>query len=83
VIQLYGRPHDAGDDFPARVLVGFRSVALQAGESARVTVPASLRPLQRWTAKGFVPAAATVVIEASAYSGDPAAVTASAAVPLD
>jgi hypothetical protein len=49
--------------------------AVRAGASARVTVRGSLRPLQRWTGNGFVPAAATAVIELSAYAGDPGAVT--------
>jgi beta-glucosidase len=83
VVQLYGRPAGAGDDFPSRVLLGFAPVALAAGESARVTVPGSVRPLQRWTDKGFVPAAATAVIEASGYAGDPGTVTAARPVTLD
>ena len=83
VVQVYGRPNDAGDDFPARVLLGFAPVALEAGESIRVTVAASVRPLQRWTAKGFVPAAASAVIEASGYSGDPGTATAARPVTLD
>jgi beta-glucosidase-like glycosyl hydrolase len=81
VVQLYGRPDGAGDDFPARVLLGFAPVALAAGESARVTVHGSVRPLQRWTDDGFVPAAPTAVVEAAAYAGDPAAVTASLTLP--
>jgi beta-glucosidase len=76
VVQLYGRPAGAGDDFPSRVLLGFAPVALDRGESARVAVRGSVRPLQRWTDAGFVPAAGTAVIEASAYAGDPATVTA-------
>jgi beta-glucosidase-like glycosyl hydrolase len=76
VVQLYGRPIDAGADFPGRLLVGFSPVALDAGESARVTVTGSVRPLQRWTEKGFEPAAPTATIEAAGYAGDPAAVTA-------
>ncbi|MCA2219171.1 beta-glucosidase family protein [Jidongwangia harbinensis] len=73
VVQLYGRPAGAGDDFPARVLLGFAPVALEPGETARVTVPGSVRPLQRWTDEGFVPAAPTATIEMSGYAGDPAA----------
>jgi hypothetical protein len=75
VVQIYGRPIGAGDDFPARVLLGFAPVALAAGESRRVTVDASTRPLQRWTGKGFEPAAGTVVVEAAGYAGDPAALS--------
>jgi beta-glucosidase len=76
VVQLYARPIGAGDDFPTRVLVGFAPVELQPGTAERVTVRGSVRPLQRWTSSGFVPAAATAVIEASTYAGDPAAVAA-------
>jgi len=74
VVQLYGTL--TADDFPSRVLLGFTPVELAAGESARVTVPASTRPLQRWTTKGFEPAAMTVTVEAAAYAGDPDAATA-------
>ncbi|MEN3541215.1 glycoside hydrolase family 3 C-terminal domain-containing protein [Microbispora sp. ZYX-F-249] len=85
VVQLYGRPTGidaAADDFPTRVLLGFATVELAAGESARVTVPASTRPLRRWTPGGFVPASATAVIEAASYAGDPGAVTAPAELAL-
>jgi len=74
VVQLYGTL--TADDFPSRVLLGFTPVELAAGESARVTLPASTRPLQRWTTKGFEPAATTVTVEAAAYAGDPDAATA-------
>jgi beta-glucosidase len=40
-------------------------------------VPGSIRPLLRWTGDGFAPAASTVLLEAAAYSGDPAATTVS------
>ncbi|MFI7630581.1 glycoside hydrolase family 3 protein [Microbispora rosea] len=76
VVQLYGRPTGidaAADDFPTRVLLGFATVDLPAGASARVTVPASTRPLLRWTPTGFVPAAPAAEIEAASYAGDPAA----------
>ncbi|NQX26593.1 glycoside hydrolase family 3 C-terminal domain-containing protein [Microbacteriaceae bacterium VKM Ac-2854] len=75
VVQVYGCI-DA-DDFPSRVLLGFAPVSLEAGASEQVTVRASLRPLQRWTPNGFVAAAPTVLLEASAYSGDSDAATAS------
>jgi beta-glucosidase len=83
VVQVYGAAIGAGDDFPSRVLLGFAPVALGAGESARVTVAASVRPLQRWTDKGFVPAAASAVIEASGYAGDPGTARAARPVTLD
>ncbi|MDT5058572.1 MAG: beta-glucosidase [Mycobacterium sp.] len=50
VVQLYGCV-DAGDDFPSRVLLGFDTVALAAGECARLHLTGSTRPLQRWTAR--------------------------------
>ncbi|GIF22595.1 beta-glucosidase-like glycosyl hydrolase [Actinoplanes tereljensis] len=75
VVQLYGVVE--ADDFPRRVLLGFAPVELAAGEKAEVTVIGSTRPLQRWTAGGFVPAATSeVVVEAAAFSGDPEAATA-------
>jgi beta-glucosidase len=71
VIQLYGRPRDAGDDFPTKVLIGFAPVELAAGESRTITVLGSTRPLQRWTEKGFVPAAESALIEVAAHAADP------------
>jgi beta-glucosidase len=71
VVQLYGCPRDAGDDFPGRVLLGFAPVELAAGESRTITVPGSTRPLQRWTDKGFVPAADAARIVVAAHAGDP------------
>ena len=73
VVQLYGVV-DA-PSFPRRVLLGFAPVSLAAGSSATVTVRGSVRPLLRWTAGGFTPAASEVVVEAAGYSGDPAAAT--------
>ncbi|WP_255368708.1 glycoside hydrolase family 3 C-terminal domain-containing protein [Agromyces sp. CF514] len=74
VVQLYGVV-DA-EDFPRRVLLGFAPVELAAGETVEVVAEGSLRPLQRWTDEGFVPAAATAVLEAASHAGDPdAAVT--------
>ena len=74
VVQLYATV-DA-EDFPARVLLGFSPVELEPGETAEIVVAGSVRPLQRWTEGGFVPAAAVATLEASSYSGDPASVTA-------
>ncbi|MDR0849173.1 MAG: glycoside hydrolase family 3 C-terminal domain-containing protein [Propionibacteriaceae bacterium] len=74
VVQVYGRPIDAGDDFPTRVLLGFSPLTVAAGESGTVSIQASTRPLQRWTDGGFHPACAAVGLEVSSYSGDPAAI---------
>jgi beta-glucosidase len=71
VVQLYGRPLDAGDDFPAKVLIGFAPVELAPGEARTITVLGSTRPLQRWTEKGFVPAAESAQIEVAAHAADP------------
>lgn len=71
VIQLYGLAE--ADDFPMRVLLGFAPVFVRAGASERVTITGSVRPLLRWSADGFVPAAASATVEAAAYSGDPSA----------
>lgn len=56
-----------------RVLVGFRSVEVEAGTSQLVTVDCSIRAIQRWTPEGFVTEAPEVEIEAASYSGDPSA----------
>jgi beta-glucosidase len=73
VIQLYGVVE--ADDFPRRVLLGFAPVLVAAGATETVKVTGSVRPLLRWTGDGFVPAAPQAVVEAAAFSGDPAAVT--------
>lgn len=69
VVQVYAVRTVDGQ--PVRHLVGFASVAVSAGESTSVTVDCSTRPLQRWTADGFVLADGDITVEAGAYSGDP------------
>jgi beta-glucosidase len=72
VVQVYAvRPADTGR--PVHHLVGFRSVDLAAGESRRIVVDCSTRPLQRWTAAGFESDFGVVTVRAAAYAGDPAA----------
>lgn len=74
VVQVYAvRPGDTGR--PVHHLVGFRSVALDAGATERVVVDCSLRPLQCWTGSGFTLDAGEVRIEAASYCGDPAALS--------
>lgn len=73
VVQLYGVVDVP--DFPSRQLLGFAPVELDAQESGEITVTGSLRPLQRWTGRGFALAADSVVVEASSFSGDPASAT--------
>ncbi|ROQ52599.1 beta-glucosidase-like glycosyl hydrolase [Rathayibacter sp. PhB152] len=77
VVQLYG-VIDA-DEFPARLLLGFEPIAVRAGETHRVRITGSTAPLRRWTSTGWSLAAPRVLVEAAAFSGDPAAAT----VPLD
>lgn len=71
VVQVYAVREIDGQ--PVRHLVGFASVAVTAGASTSVTIECSTRPLQRWTAAGFVLDDGDVTVEAGAYSGDPAA----------
>jgi beta-glucosidase len=68
VAQVYGLTD--GVDVPGRVLLGFKPVDLEAGESAEVQVVCSTRPLQKWQNGGFVPATGELEIELAAYSGD-------------
>jgi len=79
VVQVYALLPD--EDRPVRALVGFRSVAVDPGRSARVAIECTTRPLQRWTPEGFVVGPATVTVEVAAYSGDPAAVATTLDVP--
>lgn len=72
VVQVYAV--QIVEQHPVRHLVGFASVPVAAGHAVPVTVTCSTRPLQRWTADGFVLDAREVTVEASGYSGDPDAV---------
>jgi beta-glucosidase len=68
IAQVYGLTD--GDDFPGRVLLGFKPVDLEAGQNAEVQIACSTRPLQKWQNGGFVPASGELEIELAAYSGD-------------
>jgi len=68
VAQAYGLTD--GGDFPSRVLLGFKPVDVEAGQSAEVQVVCSTRPLQKWQNEGFIPATGELEIELAAYSGD-------------
>ncbi|MWB99440.1 glycoside hydrolase family 3 protein [Agromyces seonyuensis] len=72
VVQLYARLDEA--DFPERVLIGFAPVWVDAGGHAEVRIVGSLRPTQRWHDGAFHAPAGSIVIEAAAHAGDPAAV---------
>ncbi|GAB7331229.1 hypothetical protein MBLNU13_g02693t1 [Cladosporium sp. NU13] len=51
IAQVYGVTN--GDDFPSRVLLGFKPVDLEPGQSGIVEVSCSTRPLQRWKDGAF------------------------------
>ena len=70
VVQLYGEPQDTGEDVPGRVLLGFASVAVGAGEAVPVELTASLRPLQRWDGERLVLPATEVTVRAASHAED-------------
>jgi hypothetical protein len=70
VVQVYGDPQDGAESLPARALLGYTSVALAAGEERAVPVRASLRPLQRWTADGWVRGCDAVQLRAASHAAD-------------
>jgi beta-glucosidase len=76
VVQIYGTPVGS-DPSPPRSLLGFKSLSLDARETATITVDATTRPLQHWTGNDFVLNASHISVEAASYSGDPEALTAS------
>ena len=69
VVQVYAVREVDGR--PIHHLVGFASVVVPAGKSTAVTVDCSTRPLQRWTADGFVFDNLDIAVVAGAYCGDP------------
>jgi len=76
IVQVYGKPQGAGDDFPSRALLGFAPADLEKGEKKNVSVSASTRPLKRWkTGKGWEWAGKSVVFEVGGFSGDEGALT--------
>lgn len=75
VVQIYAiRPADTGR--PVSELVGFRSVRVAAGDTARVEVDCSTRPVQRWSGDGFTLTGEPLRVHAASYAGDPAALEA-------
>lgn len=83
VVQIYGRP-DFGpipQDFPNRVLVGFKAEQLSAWSSKRVGVSLDFQPLMRWRNGGFVLDADRIVFEAGQYAGDPKSLVVSSQKP--
>ncbi|KAH7143469.1 glycoside hydrolase superfamily [Dactylonectria macrodidyma] len=73
VAQVYGYPQMA--DFPSRVLLGFASVELRAGESKQITIKASLRPVHRWVNGKFEYLIDEMGIEVASYAGDTQAIS--------
>ncbi|CAJ0551505.1 Ff.00g114350.m01.CDS01 [Fusarium sp. VM40] len=72
VAQVYGYPDTA--DFPHRVLLGFASVCLEAGQSKRIFVEASLQPVKRWVDGKFHLLIDCLLVEVAAYAGDKQAI---------
>ena len=80
VFQVYAiQPADTGR--PVHLLVGFRSVHLEAGTDARIAVDCSVRPLQCWSGDDFTLAPVEITIRAASFAGDPAALDATLAIP--
>lgn len=80
VLQVYAiQPADTGR--PVHLLVGFRSVHLEAGTDARIAVDCSVRPLQCWSGDDFTLAPVDITIRAASFAGDPAALDATLAIP--
>lgn len=69
VVQVYGTPNVP--DFPSRVLLGFQSVALEAGQFSTIFVTCSIRPLQRRIGNKFVIVDGEIGLEVGAFAGDP------------
>jgi beta-glucosidase len=77
VVQVYGRTLTGGYA-GERLLAGFASVAVPAGESVTVQVPVSLLALARWDderRERVLPERSDVELEVGAHAGDPQAVT--------
>lgn len=79
VVQVYGLL--PGQERPVRVLLGFRAVELEAGESAFVSVECSVRPVLRWEYGRFEAPGGEVGIEVGSWSGDPDALVGTVRVP--
>jgi beta-glucosidase len=77
VVQVYGTLVQ-GDRSGQRELLGFAVANVAAWQTVTITVSSLLQPLKRWnvTTKAFDPIIGVIVVEAAAYAGDPAAVSA-------
>ena len=68
VAQIYGLTD--GDNFPIRVLLGFKPIDLEHGQSKAVDFTCSIRPLQRWKDGTFVLTSKEFGLEFASCSGD-------------
>jgi beta-glucosidase len=68
IAQVYGLTN--GDDFPSRVLLGFKPIDLEHGQSNVVEVSCSTRPVQRWKDGAFVLVDQEFDIELASSFGD-------------
>jgi beta-glucosidase len=66
--QVYGLTN--GEDFPLRVLLGFKPIDLDHGQSSVIEISCSTRPMQRWKDGAFVVAERECGIELASSSGD-------------
>jgi beta-glucosidase len=74
ITQVYGLTN--GNDFPSRVLLGFKPVDLKHGESQVTEVSCSTRPLQRWKDGAFHLPDREFEVELASFSGDQGALKA-------
>ncbi|KAM0722747.1 hypothetical protein Q7P37_002188 [Cladosporium fusiforme] len=75
IAQAYGSVN--ADDFPTRVLLGFKPVDLEPGQRTALSITCSTRPLQKWKDRQFTLVANKVAIEVATYAGDEMALAAS------
>ena len=74
IAQVYGLTN--GDDFPSRVLLGFKPIDLERGQSRVMEISCSTRPLQRWKDGEFALVDQEFDIELASSSGDSGALKA-------
>ncbi|KAH6985214.1 glycosyl hydrolase family 3 C-terminal domain-containing protein [Ilyonectria destructans] len=72
VLQVYGCPEigPGPHDFPNRLLVGFKTQDISAGETREVEIPVSLSPFRRWVDGDFVADARSITFQVGQYAGD-------------
>lgn len=74
IAQVYGLTKE--DDFPSRVLLGFKPIDLDRGQRNVVEISCSTRPLQRWKDGAFALVDQEFDIELASSSGDSGALKA-------